>query len=332
MDITTLDILLLFVLAITVSLIIGINVLYMVDKKLSDVRINIPVCQHPATYLKMDNGQIKIIESDCANCSTKPNRQIIYDMGLLKKPTEQNKNKLAINQQTMTRRSNNGQLNNVGGVENFETIAKSSDNVNEQNYVRIDNTDFVTSLLKNVPYKDPNTLTNGSTINNKMVKTIDVNNGGYNRSLLLRQGYNSNASDQPSKDIDNYIMYPRADDVVRYSGIGCYQKPEKQEIRKLTVNENDKTVQQSQQKCRPQVTDNSYNRVVAGMIGANGETDTRDIRFYVPRVYMGEDPQIKGVEYANMYLEIPADVDQIGSIPVNNYDGEPVSIGSSVQF
>jgi hypothetical protein len=55
---------------------------------------------------------------------------------------------------------------------------------------------------------------------------------------------------------------------------------------------------------------------------------TQDIMVHVPRLYMGKDPYISGISYAGASIEIPADIDQIGSIPVNDFDGDPVPIGS----
>lgn len=64
MDINTFDIILLFILAITVSLIIGFNVMFIINKKLSDIKINIPVCPKPNVYIKSENGYLTKIEVD----------------------------------------------------------------------------------------------------------------------------------------------------------------------------------------------------------------------------------------------------------------------------
>jgi hypothetical protein len=64
MNINTFDILLLFILAITVSLIIGFNVMFIVNKKLSDIKINIPACPKPNIYIKSENGYLSKIEVD----------------------------------------------------------------------------------------------------------------------------------------------------------------------------------------------------------------------------------------------------------------------------
>ena len=55
MNINTFDILLLFVLAIVVSMIIGYNIVYIIDKKISNVNINIP-----PVYVPKPNVIVKI--------------------------------------------------------------------------------------------------------------------------------------------------------------------------------------------------------------------------------------------------------------------------------
>ena len=64
MNINTFDIILLFILAITVSLIIGFNVMFIINKKLSDIKINIPMCPKPNVYIKSENGYLTKIEVD----------------------------------------------------------------------------------------------------------------------------------------------------------------------------------------------------------------------------------------------------------------------------
>lgn len=64
MNINPFDILLLFILAITVSLIIGFNVMFIVNKKLSDIKINIPACPSPNVYIKSEGGYLTKVEVD----------------------------------------------------------------------------------------------------------------------------------------------------------------------------------------------------------------------------------------------------------------------------
>lgn len=86
--------------------------------------------------------------------------------------------------------------------------------------------------------------------------------------------------------------------------------------------------------CRPytdgKIREQSYNQIKTSFMTPSSNVPDRivqqDIQFYVPKVYMGKDSTMSGVSYAGMNIETPADVDQIGSIPVNNYDGEPVPV------
>lgn len=50
------------------------------------------------------------------------------------------------------------------------------------------------------------------------------------------------------------------------------------------------------------------------------------VNMQIQKAYMGENPYIKGVSYVDMKIENEADVDQIGSIPVNDYNGEPMPL------
>lgn len=62
MNIKTFDIVLLIILSIAVSMIIGYNILYIIDKKLSSVNINIPSVQVPQA-----NIVIKVINKGDGN-------------------------------------------------------------------------------------------------------------------------------------------------------------------------------------------------------------------------------------------------------------------------
>jgi hypothetical protein len=73
------------------------------------------------------------------------------------------------------------------------------------------------------------------------------------------------------------------------------------------------------------------NNITPSFLMPDNVVKSQDVHFYVPNLYMGFDPYIRGMSYANMSLEIPADIDQIGSIPVNDYQGDPMPIGSSIQ-
>jgi len=55
MDIKTFDIVLLFILSLCLSLVIAINVLFVVDKKLNNLKINVPVCPTPIVNINGSN-------------------------------------------------------------------------------------------------------------------------------------------------------------------------------------------------------------------------------------------------------------------------------------
>lgn len=283
-DIKTFDIVLFFILAITVSLIIGINVLYVVDKKLSDIKINVPPCPTPNIYIQSANGQNKKI--DVSNVEMKSSNNY---------PSVINNKK-------------------IEGFGNIGNIAKSNNDINE------------------LP-----------------LAVMNVKNGHENQ-ILLRQGYNSSGSDlsntfsqtkpisSTGDNVNDMVRYPRASDVVRYSDTVCYKGGEPQHIRQLelrnTENQQnkDRPLKRSNVEiCNDQVYRSDLNNIKTGFINASGETVAHNIDFYVPNTYMGQDPFMRGVSYANLSIESPADVDQIGSIPVNDYDGEPIPIGALME-
>ena len=80
MDIKTFDLVLLFVLSLCLSLVIAINVLFVVDKKLNNLKINVPVCPTPIVNV---NGsmvdisyQNNIKKNNNETFSTKPSEQL----------------------------------------------------------------------------------------------------------------------------------------------------------------------------------------------------------------------------------------------------------------
>lgn len=56
MNIKTFDIVLLFVLSIVMSMLIGYNIIFMIDKKLSSVNINIPPVNVPKSEIVVNVG------------------------------------------------------------------------------------------------------------------------------------------------------------------------------------------------------------------------------------------------------------------------------------
>ena len=80
MDIKTFDLVLLFVLSLCLSLVIAINVLFVVDKKLNNLKINVPVCPTPIVNVngsKVDiSYQNNIKKNNNETFSTKPSEQL----------------------------------------------------------------------------------------------------------------------------------------------------------------------------------------------------------------------------------------------------------------
>jgi hypothetical protein len=58
MEIKTYDLLLLFVLAICVSLVIAINVFFIVNKKLQNLKIDVPKCPQPIVYINGSKAEL----------------------------------------------------------------------------------------------------------------------------------------------------------------------------------------------------------------------------------------------------------------------------------
>ncbi|AYV77559.1 MAG: hypothetical protein Dasosvirus7_6 [Dasosvirus sp.] len=66
------------------------------------------------------------------------------------------------------------------------------------------------------------------------------------------------------------------------------------------------------------------NRVNNKFISANGDYVDQNVNFIVPMSYLEGSP-IKGSNFGEVKYSSHADIDQIGSIPVNNYNGEPLA-------
>jgi len=313
MELKTFDILLLFLLAIALSIVIGAAVVYFVDKKLNDIQINVPACPTPTCPIPV--------------CPKYPD----YSNGVM----NEQESETVVNEE-------------VTHVEPFQMMAKAmNDGVDLD--LDLDYAPVTRELLDaggakkscgacgtpgtceapgtcGTPIAPNPTNSNGQPIP-PLVITQDSDNK-TTKSVLLRQGYSSSPTDTTNKG--DSITYPPADDIVRYNGDGCYRGEDKRFIRKL---EKKDTITSS---CRP-YTDNrtregDYNHITARMMtaGSNSANYTvdEDIDFFVPRLYMGKDPTISGFSYAQMGIETQADVDQIGSIPVNDYSGEPVPLSA----
>lgn len=314
MEIKTFDILLLFTLAITVALIIGINVIYVVDKKLSDIKINVPPCPSPNVYIKSSSGLLTKVEVDHIdrsaskmkivenrNQSTIPHHETIpmshipipvskprqhYDS--LPNPPINVAPGYQIHSHGDNRRINNNIHDTQGivsaPIEGFDSVGKSSGRLNDLPLV--------------------------------------VNNGGDLEKMMLRQGYHSTGNDNPNTG--NNISYPDSSDIVRYSEPGHYKNVKTNGIRRVNVSKLNQPIS------KLTARDGQVNNIKSGFMTASGHVVDQNIDFYIPRTYMGNDPYIRGASYADTSLEQPADIDQIGSIPVNDYDGSPQPMGSFI--
>jgi hypothetical protein len=284
------DILLLLLLAIALALIIGISIVYVVDKKLNDIRINVPACPVPVCpepiCPKLSN--INISES------------------------EQEFNQVKEGFKTMK--------------EGFQTMALAANegadlDMNYKIVPREIGEDGI--FISNDPI-NPNGRTIDPLVLTQDFGVNDANTGKH--SVLLRQGYSGSPSDTYNKG--DSITYPSADDTVRYNGDGCYRGNDVRYIRKLEEKDLITT------SCRPYTDtatkEGSFNKIRARMMTAGSNSANyvvdENIIFYVPKLYMGRDPTISGISYAQMNIENPADIDQIGSIPVDDYNGEPVPV------
>lgn len=148
--------------------------------------------------------------------------------------------------------------------------------------------------------------------------------------MTLTQGYNSSGNDAPNTG--DSITYPDSSDIVRYNHPGCYKNMIDSSDND-SDRDSDKTVsinKPNQPICKQTVKEGSINNVKSGFMTANGQIINQNIDFYVPAVYMGTDPYIRDPLYTDMRLEQPANVDHIGSIPVNDYDGSPQPMGSFI--
>ena len=148
--------------------------------------------------------------------------------------------------------------------------------------------------------------------------------------IFLSQGYHTTPSERNLVNRDDAILNPRSDDILRYNGPGCFERGGSEKIRRVQlVNE------PAVDRCRGTPRIASVNTGRRLTLTADGKIIDQLVNYYVPQTYLGAAGQRSGMPTGypsldNIARDIgePADVDQIGSIPVNNYEGEPVPIGS----
>lgn len=169
--------------------------------------------------------------------------------------------------------------------------------------------------------------------------------------IYLQQGYASSPSDKP-KLIDangEFMYYPDHDDILRYGGKGCYRGINTEKVRKVELVEPDfnkscarldAEIEGNNPMSHPNIRPKTH-KMSATVIGAQGEESSTVLSVHVPPTYLSVTNALRGnptfrddVRYFNgvngSVLSYPADIDQIGSIPVNNYEGEPVPVGSAL--
>jgi hypothetical protein len=307
MDLKTFDIILLFILAITVSLIIGFNVVYLVDKKIGDITINVPkpVCPTPNIVIKAFDGSFSKIP-------------IKYVGEVSNNPNSNN-----------SKNSNNSNNLNKPYVENFTSLEKNRDDGGNLISATIKSGTEREQLQLSTGYSDysdsdyygyvDDTDYSGSNFSND--SSIDASMSGYIGSSNSMGSATGPVNE--STRIANKMMYPRDDNIIRYDGTGCYSGITNNTIKKKVDNKKNEPL------CRSSVKTDKINNVKTGIISASGEVVLNNINFYVPKTYMGGDPFIRGSNFGAIDFEPQADIDQIGSIPVNDYHGNPVPIGST---
>jgi hypothetical protein len=258
MEISAFNILILVLLTIAVSVVISMNVMNMVEQKMSDISINVPQpqCPKPTVLIRTENGEIVKVELvDSSN-------------------------------------------NNGTNVEGFNSIVGKND---------------LTDLVSD----------------NGVQSTIIATDSNKPR-IFLRQGYHTTPSERNMVNRDDAIRNPRYDDILRYNGPGCFENASSERIRRVQLVD-----EPAVDKCktRPQIAAVNTGRRLT--LSASGEVVDQHVNYYVPQTYLGAAGQRSGMPTGFPALDNiartsgePADVDQIGAIPVNNFEGEPVPIGS----
>ena len=112
MELKSFDILLLFIFAIIVSIIIGYNIIYIIDKKLSNVTINIPTINIPK-----QNITLKLLDNNNKEC----NFEIINNK-------ENSQNKKTESQKDILSEDSNSDISSelsseLDTIENFSSVS-----------------------------------------------------------------------------------------------------------------------------------------------------------------------------------------------------------------
>ncbi len=266
MEINVLDILLLFILAIAVSLIIGFNVIYVVDKKMSDIKINIPTCPVPNFFIKTDNGQFQKI-----NVETLPSMNSRANDGLL------------------TYKKN---LGSNSSMEGFASISYTKNN-------DISAT-FTQAKINNLPSLSPKPNILPYNVNNELYNKNLIPKPKANPIPIILSQHQPLPSSLPKQNISSYVQninaIPTSNYIVQNNVEACNQDHEigLNTVRNLSPNGTTIT------KCVPSVIKNNFNEFKTGFVTADGNEIYQDISFYVPKLYMGPFPSMQQENYMNM--------------------------------
>lgn len=210
------------------------------------------------------------------------------------------------------------QLEN-GKISNTNFVCSSSD-TSEESFSDISE-GFNAYIGKN----DLNNITDDNGIQSTIIAT-----DSSKPRIFLRQGYHTTPSERNLVNRDEAIINPRHDDILRYNGPGCFESGGTEKIRRVEL-----VPEPPIDGCRNNLKIASVNTGRRLTLTADGEVVDQNVNYYIPQTYLGASGQRVGMPTGYPSLDNitrdlgePADIDQIGSIPVNNYEGEPVPIGS----
>ena len=227
------------------------------------------------------------------------------------------------------------------------TIQLADGEVKESNFECVPSNGAVEGFSTYVGKNDMNDLGDDLGIQSTIIAT-DSNKP----RVFLRQGYHTTPDERNLVNRDDAIRNPRHDDILRYNGPGCFERGGTEAIRRVELKNAPHAVTYATtpscgikpyqyvddphvDKCggTPRVASVNNGRRLT--LSASGEIVDQTVNYYVPQTYLGASGQRVGMPTGFPALDNiardegePADVDQIGAIPVNNYEGEPVPIGS----
>lgn len=193
-------------------------------------------------------------------------------------------------------------------------------------------------------------VVNKNDLNDEEIRStiVRTDSSKHPAQIQLRQGY---------PKVNRDLEYVDHDDIVRYNGLSCQKPNVDLDVNLDLVKPIDRRVQLYNkphvQLCKNKLNIAAVNSIRTQTMTAEGGLSDKVVNFYIPETYLGAakkqtkmdvglfDGKPQSIVMPNgspdEYLSYnnisrdqgePADVDQIGSIPVTNYEGEPVPIGS----